>query len=92
MEGQRGHVGLAPALSALLHLLLELDPPGRGNDKGDEVCEAPPDEARPDSEASSTTIDTSEFSFGVLLYFHFMFTFCERNRFFILLIVSFFFL
>jgi len=28
VQGQRGHVGLAPAFSTLLHLLLKLDPPG----------------------------------------------------------------
>lgn len=26
VQGQRGHVGLAPTLAALLHLLLKLDP------------------------------------------------------------------
>lgn len=28
VQGQRGHMGLAPALAALLHLLLKLDPSG----------------------------------------------------------------
>lgn len=29
VQGQRGHVGFTPALASFLHLLLELDPPGR---------------------------------------------------------------
>ena len=29
VQGQRGHVRLAPALAALLHFLLELDPSGQ---------------------------------------------------------------
>lgn len=33
VQGQRGHVRLAPALAALLHLLLKLDPPGKRGQK-----------------------------------------------------------
>lgn len=33
VQGERGHVGLAPALAALLHLLLKLDPSGRQTKK-----------------------------------------------------------
>ena len=81
VEGQRGHVGLAPALSTLLHLLLELDPPGRGVKRGTGlVMLLPP--ARMRRGVSLTTLDTSEFTFWVLFYFHFMFTFCEPKSFF----------
>lgn len=37
VQGQRGHMRLTPALAALLHLLLKLDPSGQGRTKGTEI-------------------------------------------------------